>query len=113
MDRKIVESALDDLRSHVFPSPPEDPDLADWIMELLELDGFYAGIATSVVTGSSPPALPKRDELDSLRAWLKELRAATEEDESILEHCRRYFQVLERLHDSLLTNTFGMRSKTP
>ena len=45
-------------------------------MELLELDDFYAGIATSVIAGNSPPILPKRDELDSLRAWLEKLRVA-------------------------------------
>lgn len=107
MDRKIVESAFEDLRSLPFPSHPEHPDLEDWIMELLELDSFYAGIATSVVARSSPSTMPKRDELDSLRAWLKELRVETDEDESILGHCRLYFQRLERLHDSLLANTLG------
>lgn len=113
MDRKLVESAFDDLRLLAFPHPPEDPDLADWILELLELDGFYAGLATSVLGGSSRVAMPRRDELDSLRTWLGELRVATDEDESILEHCRRYLHVLERLHDSLLADTVGMRSKTP
>ena len=100
MDRQAVSAALEALRGLAFPSSPEDPDLGDWIMDLLEADTYYAGTATSAVAGA-PFNRPPRDGLDELADWLNELRVASPEDEVILDQCRSYFVALQALHEVL------------
>lgn len=100
VDREAVSRALEDLKASSFPPSPEDPDLGDWIMELLEIDGHYAGLATTV-DGSGRATPPTAHELDDLRDWLGHVRVATPGDEEILAQCRSYFGALERLHAAL------------
>lgn len=100
MDRQAVSQAFDRMRNLAFPVSPADPDLGDWIMDLLEADTYYAGIATSVLAGASF-SRPPRAGLDELAEWLSELRVASPEDQSILDHCRDYFAALRALHEAL------------
>lgn len=100
MDRQAVSTALAALRGHAFPPPPEDPDLGDWIMDLLEADTYYAGTATSAIAGA-PFHKPPRDGLDELADWLTEVRVASPEDQVILDQCRSYFVALQSLHEAL------------
>lgn len=103
MDRAELDrvwAAFSDLQ---FPESPQDPDLGEWIMELLEIDGFYAGIATTVLGGGRSAFNPRPDELTELGERLDKLRVATPDDETILGQCRTYFAVLKRLHEVLLS----------
>lgn len=100
VDRDAVSRALEALKAASFPRSPEDPDLGEWIMELLEIDGHYAGLAMTVV-GSGRVTPPAAHELDDLRSWLDDVRVATPGDEEVLAQCRSYFRVLERLHAAL------------
>jgi hypothetical protein len=100
MNRESVSTALQELRCLAFPKPPSDPDLGDWIMDLLEADSYYAGTATAVVSGA-PFTRPPRDGLDELAEWLSELRVASPEDQAILDDCHTYFAALQRLHEAL------------
>lgn len=100
MDRQAVSAALEDLRGLAFPTSPADPDLGDWIMDLLEADSYYVGTATSVVSGA-PFTRPPREGLDELADWLSELRVASPEDQAVLDHCQTYFAALQRLHEAL------------
>jgi hypothetical protein len=100
MDHESVSAALQGLRGLDFPRSPADPDLGDWIMDLLEADAFYAGTAASVVAGS-PFTRPPRDELDELTGWLSELRVPSPEDQVILDQCHAYLAGLRRLHQAL------------
>lgn len=100
MDLKTVSDALDRLRQLTFPSSPDDPDLGEWIMDLLEADTHYAGTATSVVAGA-PFTRPPRNGLDELTVWLHELRVASPEDQVILDQCHLYFEALQDLHEAL------------
>ncbi len=100
MDHQTVSDALDRLRDLSFPVSPIDPDLGDWIMDLLEADAYYAGTATSVVAGA-PFTKPPRDGLDELTAWLHELRVASPDDQLILDQCHTYLAALQYLHRAL------------
>lgn len=100
MDRQAVSTTLEALRGLSFPSSPEDPDLGDWIMDLLEADTYYAGTAASAVAGASF-SRPSRDGLDELAEWLNELRVASPDDEVILDQCHSYFVALKALHEAL------------
>jgi hypothetical protein len=48
-----------------FPQSPVDPDLGDWIMDLLEADTYYAGLAQSALAGT-PFNRPPEDSLAEL-----------------------------------------------
>lgn len=100
MDRLALQNAAATLRDLPFPTSPVDPDLGDWIMDLLEADGYYAGLAQSALAGA-PFNRPSEDGLAELAEWLEELRVPTPGDEAILESCRAYFTALSNLHKAL------------
>ena len=103
MDRNELAAAWESLKALPFPSSPQDHDLGDWLMDLLEVDGFYAGIAQSLVGGGRSPVMPRPDELVELAESLEHQRVALPEDEDILRQCHSYFAALERLHAVLLS----------
>lgn len=100
MDRQAIEDAAATLRDLPFPQPPVDPDLGDWIMDLLEADTYYAGLAQSALAGA-PFSRPPESSLSELADWLDELRVPTPGDEEILDGCRTYFAALSALHEAL------------
>ena len=102
MELQEVRSAFKLLERLQFPPPPNDLELGDWIMDLLELDGFYAGVATSLLAGNAPSHRPEKHELEDLKTSLENLRVIGEEDILILAQCRNYFQALARLHNALI-----------
>jgi hypothetical protein len=99
MDRQAVQDAAAALRELPFPPSPDDPDLGDWIMDLLEADTYYAGLAQSALSGARFERPPERS-LVELAVWLDELRVATPGDEAILEGWRAYFAALSALHEA-------------
>lgn len=100
MDRHAIEAAAATLRDLPFPPPPADPDLGDWIMDLLEADTYYAGLAQSALAGA-PFNRPPENGLVELAEWLDELRVPTPGDDAILDSCRTYFAALSALHEAL------------
>lgn len=51
MEHSTLQKSFDAFVCLPFPKGSEDEALTDWIAELAELDGFYAGIATSLLQG--------------------------------------------------------------
>lgn len=94
-------SAWEALEPLPFPPHPQDDDLSNWLFDLLEADGFYAGVVSSVLSGASP-SLPRENELSHLSLRLANLQVADPGDEKILEQCRTYFRAMERVHRALM-----------
>lgn len=100
MDRQALQGAAVALRDLAFPPSPIDPDLGDWIMDLLEADTYDAGLAQSALSGA-PFVRPPESSIDELSEWLGEIRVPSPGDEAILEACRTYFAALSALHEAL------------
>ena len=100
MNRQALQDAASRLGELPFPPSPVDPDLADWVMDLLEADTYYAGLAHSALAGARFDRPPEGG-LSELADWLEELRVPTPGDEAILDNCRTYFAALRALHEAL------------
>jgi hypothetical protein len=100
MESHALAEALDHLKALPFPPEPDDPDIADWIVDLLEVDGHYAGLATTALAGGRIVP-PDPGDLAELRGRLDALRAGTPADEAILSGCHGYLTALERVHACL------------
>jgi hypothetical protein len=99
MDRQALQDALTRLRDLPFPPSPVDSDLGDWIMDLLEADTYYVGLAQSAL-GDAPFNRPPEDGLAELSEWLNDLRVPRPGDEAILDACRSYFAALSAVHEA-------------
>jgi len=97
LEKKYIEFGRLD-----FPSPPDDDDLDDVYSELIELDGYYAGIANAAISG-------KKSEYDqgvsifSLQDSLNSSRVLSNDKTSIFK-LRTYVKELCEL--VRLTNLF-------
>jgi hypothetical protein len=107
-----LEQAFASLKSTAFPRHPADMDLADWILELAEIDGHYAGMATTVLaTGRADPI--RSEELEALQIWLDQLRVADEEDTEILKDCHTYLARLFRVANALQGRRISGQRRIP
>ncbi len=77
-----------------FPEFPEDDGFAEWVEELIEIDGYYVGIISSSI-GSIKPNLDS-SEIDRLTASLANF-AAIEEDAEVFRKCELYLKSLRNL----------------
>ena len=100
MDRQAIQRAITSLAALPFPLSPDDSDLGDWIVDLLEADTHYAGLAQSALAGAAFVHPPERD-LNELAEWLEEIRVPTSSDQEILDACRTYFTALSAVHTAL------------
>ncbi len=97
--RLLLSRALNDLMSAPFPQHPEDERLAEWILELAELDGHLAGLAHSAL--SARPARPLRSTAAINHATrLRDLSVA-DVDEPIWRQCRDYIARLQLIEEIL------------
>ena len=100
MDRDILQQAAAAFVALPFPRSPVDPDLGDWIMDLLEADTYYAGLTDGALSGVAVDPPPESD-LAELSRRLAEIRVAGPNDQEILDACRTYLSALSALHRSL------------
>lgn len=77
-----------------FPEFPEDDNFAEWVEELIEIDGYYAGIISSSI-GSSKPNVDS-SEIDRLTVSLANF-ASIEEDAEVFRKCELYLKSLKNL----------------
>jgi hypothetical protein len=98
VDLAALSEALSDLKRLPFPGHPADPDLADWILELAELDGYLVGLATTAVA-SRRPEVVRSEEARHHEAVLNRM-GAVGDDEPIYDDCRSFIGklvVIERI----------------
>jgi len=99
IDRDALASAFDQLKSRPFPGHPDDPDLAEWVLELTELDGHIAGLAATALGSGLAQVLSVHEVADHARR-LDDIRVVGD-DEGIYEVCAAYVHALQRVEDAL------------
>lgn len=77
-----------------LPSFPNDDEFAEWVAELIELDGYYYGLASSILSGGR-----KHYDAHLLQDLKQRLLGFKnlEDDNSIYKECEKYLNSLEGL----------------
>ena len=78
-----------------FPEFAEDDALADWIGDLAELGGYFAGIISSKLSGSSTDKI-QTEKLKRFRMRLENINVE-EEDIKIKNYCSEYLKTIEEM----------------
>lgn len=99
IDHPALLLALEQLKGIPFPGHPDDPDLAEWVLELTELDGHFVGLAVSALA-SSRSGLTDSTEVARHEALLAEL-GAVGDDKAIYDRCRQYVSQLRWIEELL------------
>ncbi len=87
-----------------FPEFPEDDDFADWVSELVEIDGYYIGHAVSLIAGGRLRAISDK-ELQELTDRFEQFAEIEGEDEPIYLDCKQYLSSLRVLVDECMLLT--------
>lgn len=107
MDRDVLATAFDQLKGCSFPGHPDDPDLAEWVLELTELDGHIAGLAVTALASGNAQAADLRDVEDHAE-WLREI-SVVGDDERIYQECLDYIAALGGVENALRGRSSGSR----
>lgn len=99
VDQAALSLALEQLKGLPFPSHPNDPELAEWVLDLAELDGHFVGLAVSALA-SGGSALADSGECARHQERLAQL-GVVGSDEEIYDCGRRYINRLRRIEDLL------------
>ncbi|MEM9040210.1 MAG: hypothetical protein AAGD33_09990 [Actinomycetota bacterium] len=99
VDRDELRTAFENLTALPFPAHPDDIELADWVLELAEIDGHIAGLATGAL-GASRPQTIKSHAATSHLARLRDIRVVGD-DECMYDACIVYAQAVERVESAL------------
>lgn len=98
--KKLSEfaNAHEELR---FPEFPEDDDFADWVSELVEVDGYYMGHAITLIAGGTVRDVSDKA-LRELTDKIRTFDVIKGEDRSIFLDCQKYLLSLKALVDEML-----------
>ena len=110
IDRTALAEALDELTELPFPGHPDDPDLAEWVLELAELDGHLAGLATTALSAARMRPLDSSDAAHH-QERLGQL-GAVGTDEAIYEESRDRIHKLVQIEDLLAGRGFTRGPKS-
>jgi hypothetical protein len=77
-----------------IPEFPEDDSFAEWVEELIETDGYYIGLATSLVNKERVSI--NYEHLEKLKQNLIEFNTLSEE-KGIIKQCTKYLKSLEEI----------------
>ncbi len=77
--------------------------LTDWIAELAETDGYYAGLAETLIMGK-PIQIKDHPSLEPLFKNLNSLRDQSSISESRYRECEHYLLALDKLVRACLKN---------
>ena len=96
MTTEDLKTAFEDLWNLKFPDPVETDDLADWIMELAEFDGYVAGIASTILKHGSTDTDTTNvgSKFEEFGERLSKIRITADGDRSTYEECKNYLEVL-------------------
>lgn len=99
VDRKRLNEAYEALRVTRIPPSGDSDRLDEWRAELIEFDGFYVGIASTVLNhGSVNHDLV---ELDTLEKALRNIQPETDQDREGLAAAHAYMQRLVEVREAL------------
>lgn len=91
-----LDEILEKHKNLNFPDAPENDVLADWIMELLEVDSYYFGIISSFKDTSKKESLDKKN-FQTLHDSLAFINNLSKSDYVIYQDCMEYLQSLKNL----------------
>jgi len=85
-----------EIKEKKFPDFPNNETLSNWIVDLILLDSYYAGYASSVIGGSK---ISQKDLFDLKEYYkrLETLSVQSNEDKKILEECKEYLTTLKEI----------------
>lgn len=92
-----LNTAFDKLKATAFPGYAESDDLADWISDLAEFDGYVAGIASTIIGGGRVSIDKLHRELDEMKIRLSAIDEFPEDDQLVYDSCTKYMQALEEV----------------
>jgi len=80
-----------------FPHPWGNEELANWLTDLSELDGYYVGIAQSIAAGKPIPEQIEYEFLRTMKLDLQILEETGDIDKETFNTCEKYLKSLEDL----------------
>jgi len=102
-----LANAFDRLRKMPFPKFAENDELSDWQTYLIELDGYVAGIATTVLSGGTSDFTVDTAHIHKLRRQLEAIHDIPTEDQGIFLECKHYLTALEEVAQCLVAGKDG------
>ncbi|MGD7789403.1 hypothetical protein ACQCX2_13895 [Propionibacteriaceae bacterium Y1700] len=85
-----------------FPDHADGDQLEDWLFDLLESDGFYAGLATTALAGGQPTFPVPDDDITDLINGLNGVVVEGDHDRRLREYCMRYVIALAEVKAALI-----------
>ena len=89
-----TKSILEKHKETKLPSFPNDDDFAEWVEELIDMDGYYYGLATSILGGDIKPYDVQL--FQDLKHRLYNFKNL-DDDEDIYIECEKYLNSLETI----------------
>jgi hypothetical protein len=89
-----AKEILEKHRSAKFPSFPDNDDFANWVEELTDLDGYYYGLATSLLAGEKKHY--NVNLFQEMKQRLYKFRNL-EADKEVYQECEKYLSSLENI----------------
>lgn len=77
-----------------FPSFPDNDDFANWVEELTDLDGYYYGLAASILEGEKKPY--DANLIQEMKQRLFKFRNL-DDDKEVYRECEEYLNSLETI----------------
>lgn len=91
-----IKHSFDELKHLPFPEATKNAAISEWISDLAEMDGFYAGLAVSLIKGRKIKTR-KFPNFDSLFQDLHELENNSKMSQVRLKEYKQYLEILEKL----------------
>lgn len=101
MDIISLQKLLKTHQNLPFPTINNNEELADWITDLAEADGYYVGLAVSLIAGKSIKRIPSSTHLQQMRKRLEKLKESEHIDGKLFKQCLNYLLSLEKLAKAL------------
>ena len=89
-----LEKLIAEHKKLKLPGFPEDDSFAEWVEELIESDGYYIGLAISLVNKEKISV--DYEHIERLRKDLPKFNVLSEERE-IFDECTEYIESLGRI----------------
>lgn len=96
-----LTDAFEYLKELPFPKFAQSNALSDWQADLAELDGYIAGIATTVLGGGHADLSKLHASINKSRTWLETIQDIPAEDHDTLMDCRHYLDALDKIVQNL------------
>ncbi|MDD4869890.1 MAG: hypothetical protein PHR77_04960 [Kiritimatiellae bacterium] len=99
-DMNLIHKEYEKFNQLTFPEKPQDIRLLDWILDLAEMDGYYSGIAETVLASHRMEKIEAKG-LNEKMAELDTFDLKEEKDKKILNECQIYIRGLISLVSAL------------